>query len=135
MNIGEAANLTGISAKMIRYYEETGLLPPAGRRQSGYRSYGEHDLHRLRFVRRARDFGFSMEQIKALLQLWADKSRASAEIKEITLSQVAAIDAKIAELTSLRYALHHLAEQCHGDVHPDCPILDDLVGKDRQIAA
>jgi MerR family copper efflux transcriptional regulator len=129
MNIGEVARLTGVSAKMIRYYEETGLLPPAGRRGSGYRSYGEHDLHRLRFVRRARDFGFSTGQIKDLLELWADKSRASAEVKEITLSQVAALDAKIAELASLRNALHHLAERCHGDERPGCPILDDLVGK------
>jgi MerR family transcriptional regulator, copper efflux regulator len=113
---------------MIRYYEETGLLPPAGRRESGYRSYGENDLHRLRFVRRARDFGFSMGQIKTLLELWGDRTRASAEVKDITLSQVAALDAKIAELTSLRNALQHLAERCHGDDRPDCPILDDLTG-------
>jgi len=129
MNIGEAAQRTGVSAKMIRYYEETGLLPPAGRRDSGYRNYGEHDLHRLRFVRRARDFGFSMEQIKELLQLWSDRSRASAEVKQITLVHVAELDAKIDELRGLRNALHHLAEQCHGDERPDCPILDDLVGK------
>jgi MerR family copper efflux transcriptional regulator len=128
MNIGEAARLSGVSAKMIRYYEETGLLPPAGRRESGYRSYGENDLHRLRFVRRARDFGFSMGQIKTLLELWGDRTRASAEVKDITLSQVAALDAKIAELTSLRNALQHLAERCHGDDRPDCPILDDLTG-------
>jgi len=131
MNIGEAAKLTGVSAKMIRYYEETGLLPPAGRRDSGYRNYGDHDLHRLRFVRRARDFGFSMEQIKELLELWGDRTRASAEVKDITLAHVAALDAKIAELKSLRNALHHLAEQCHGDERPDCPILDDLIGKGR----
>jgi MerR family transcriptional regulator, copper efflux regulator len=129
MNIGEAAKQTGVSAKMIRYYEETGLLPPAARRGSGYRAYDAHDLHRLRFVRRARDFGFSMEQIKELLHLWSDKSRASAEVKDITLAHVAELDAKIAELKSLRNALHHLAEQCHGDERPDCPILDDLVGK------
>jgi MerR family copper efflux transcriptional regulator len=129
MNIGKAAKRTGVSAKMIRYYEETGLLPQAARRQSGYRSYGENDVHRLRFVRRARNFGFPVEQIRELLGLWSDKARASAEVKEITLAHVAALDDRIAELTSLRNALHHLAEQCHGDDRPDCPILDDLVGK------
>ena len=129
MNIGEASRRTGVSAKMIRYYEETGLLPPAHRHESGYRIYGENDIRRLQFVRRARDFGFSMDQIKELLDLWSDKSRASAEVKEITLAHVAALGARIAELTALRDALRHLADQCHGDEHPDCPILDDLVGK------
>ena len=129
MNIGEASRRTGVSAKMIRYYEETGLLPPAHRHESGYRIYGENDIRRLQFVRRARDFGFSMDQIKELLDLWSDKSRASAEVKEITLAHVAVLGARIAQLTALRDALRHLADQCHGDEHPDCPILDDLVGK------
>ncbi len=126
MNIGEAAAASGVSPKMIRYYEEVGLLPSAARTASGYRSYGESDIHRFRFVRRSRDFGFSMEQIGNLLVLWADRARPSKEVKEIALAHVAGLDEKIRHLTELRDVLNHLAHQCHGDNRPECPILQDL---------
>jgi Cu(I)-responsive transcriptional regulator len=126
MNIGETASASGVSAKMIRYYEDIGLLPQASRRQSGYRQYGETDIHRLRFVRRARDFGFSMDQVKALLALWTDRRRPSREVKAIALAHVAELDEKIHHLRGLRNTLKHLADCCHGDHKPDCPILVDL---------
>ena len=133
MNIGDAARETGVPAKMIRYYESIGLIPASHRAENGYRTYDGDALHRLRFVRRARDFGFSMTQIKALLRLWSDRSRPSREVKKIALGHVAALDAKIAKLTGLRDALTHLAHRCKGDRRPDCPILTDLVrGRDRE---
>lgn len=128
MNIGQVAERSGVTAKMIRYYEEIGLLPEPERRDSGYRSYEEQDVHRLRFVRRARDFGFPVERIRELLRLWSDRKRPSAEVKRIALAHVAELDAKIAQLTALRDSLGHLARRCHGDARPDCPILDDLEG-------
>jgi MerR family copper efflux transcriptional regulator len=128
MNIGEASARSGVSAKMIRYYEETGLLPKPERRQSGYRLYDEADVHRLRFVRRARDFGFSMERIRELLRLWHDRKRPSAEVKRIAEAHVADLDKKISELSALRDSMKDLARRCHGDQRPDCPILADLAG-------
>lgn len=126
MNIGEAASASGVSAKMVRYYESVGLLPAAARTASGYRDYDDKDVHRLRFVRRARDFGFSMEEIGELLALWQDRGRSSKDVKRIALAHVAELDQKILHLTSLRDALTHLAHCCHGDNRPDCPILKDL---------
>jgi len=126
MNIGEAAERSGVSAKMIRYYEEIGLLPKPERRESGYRSYGENDVHRLRFVRRARDFGFPVERIRELLRLWSDHRRSSAEVKRIAEAHVAELDERIAQLSALRDSMKDLARRCHGDQRPDCPILADL---------
>lgn len=126
MNIGEASAASGVSAKMIRYYESVGLLPAAQRAGNGYRDYSETDIHRLRFVRRARDFGFAMEQIVALLALWSDRERPSKDVKAIATTHVAELDDKISHLKSLRNTLAHLADCCHGDHRPDCPILEDL---------
>jgi MerR family copper efflux transcriptional regulator len=128
MNIGEASARSGVSAKMIRYYEEIGLLPEPDRRESGYRLYGDSDVHRLRFVRRARDFGFPVERIRELLRLWQDRRRPSAEVKRIAEAHVAELDKKIAELSALRDSMKDLAKRCHGDQRPDCPILADLEG-------
>ncbi|MGQ3028639.1 MAG: Cu(I)-responsive transcriptional regulator [Ferrovibrionaceae bacterium] len=126
MNIGTAARASGVSAKMIRYYEEIGLLPQADRTAAGYRVYGPRELHTLRFIRRSRGLGFSTPQIATLLALWQDKGRSSAEVKAIAIGHVAELDAKIAELASIRDTLKHLAGCCHGDDRPDCPILDGL---------
>ncbi len=128
MNIGEAARASGISAKMIRYYETVDLVPPAGRTEAGYRTYTPRDVDTLRFIRRARDFGVPMERVKLLVGLWQDKNRPSREVKEIALRQVAELEAKIAELTAMKEALAELAGACHGDNRPDCPILRDLAG-------
>ncbi|MBL8893665.1 MAG: Cu(I)-responsive transcriptional regulator [Rhizobiales bacterium] len=128
MNIGEASARSGVSAKMIRYYEGIGLLPEPDRRESGYRLYDKTDVHRLRFVRRARDFGFPVERIRELLRLWNDRKRPSAEVKKIAEAHVAELDKKIAELTALRDSMKDLAKRCHGDQRPDCPILADLEG-------
>ncbi|MCW5696075.1 MAG: Cu(I)-responsive transcriptional regulator [Bauldia sp.] len=128
MNIGQAARASGISAKMIRYYESIRLIPSVVRSESGYRHYAEADIHRLRFVRRARDLGFPVEQIAALLRLWDDRSRASAEVKEIALGHVASLRDKARQLEEMAAALQHLAATCHGDDRPDCPIIEDLAG-------
>ena len=125
-NIGEAAALTGASAKMIRHYEAIGLLPQAGRTFAGYRLYGNADLHRIRFIKRARGLGFAMKQIEALLGLWGDRHRASAEVKTLALAHAAQLAEKIAEMEAMRRTLEDLATRCHGDDRPDCPILDDL---------
>ena len=128
MNIGEVAEQSGVPAKMIRYYEETGLVRKPERSPGGYRQYGEADVHTLRFVRRSRDLGFSFERIRELLKLWSDRRRSSHEVKNIALAHVAALEADIAKLTGLRDVLRHLAGKCHGDDRPDCPILDNLGG-------
>ena len=128
MNIGEAARASGVSAKMIRYYEETGLIAPAGRSGSGYRTYGPREVQVLRFVRRARDLGFPMEKVSDLLALWQDRSRASADVKRLAEAQVAALEARIAEMQAMQETLRHLVHACAGDARPDCPILTDLGG-------
>ena len=132
VTIGEAAGATGVSAKMIRYYEETGLLGRAERTASGYRVYSEADLHALRFVRRARDLGFSMREIADLLALWHDRSRTSAAVRAMALDHVADLRRRIGELEAMARTLEHLAERCCGDERPDCPILDDLAGGPRE---
>jgi MerR family transcriptional regulator, copper efflux regulator len=131
LTIGEAARRTGVSAKMIRWYEATGLLPPAARSEAGYRHYGEPDLHTLRFIRRARDLGFSVDAIADLLALWRDRARPSAGVKAIAQEQIADLRRRIAELEGMARTLEHLAEACCGDERPDCPILDDLAAADR----
>ncbi|OZI22623.1 Cu(I)-responsive transcriptional regulator [Bordetella genomosp. 7] len=128
MNIGQAAKACGISAKMIRYYESIGLIGPATRTESGYRVYGDADLHTLRFIRRARDLGFSVEQMHELLALWRDRNRASADVKRIALDHVAGLERKAAELQQMADTLRHLAQHCHGDGRPTCPIIDELGG-------
>ena len=126
MNIGDAASATGVSAKMIRYYESIGLIAASKRSDAGYRKYGESELHTLRFIRRARSLGFSLEQIRELLSLWQDGSRASKDVKAIALAHVDELDKRIAEMTAMRDTLKHLAQACAGDHRPDCPILVDL---------
>ena len=128
MQIGEVAARTGVSAKMIRHYEAIGLIPAPGRRDSNYRDYGHHDVHRLGFVRRARDLGFSIEDIRGLLRLWGDRDRSSADVKRLTETHIAELDAKIALLGDMRRTLAHLADACDGDDRPDCPIIDELAG-------
>jgi MerR family copper efflux transcriptional regulator len=129
MNIGKAAKVSGVSAKMIRHYEENGFIPKAARTAAGYRLYGDADVHALRFIRRARDLGFSLAEIKTLLGLWNNRKRASADVKRLAIKHVAELDARIAEMQAMRRSLLSLAEHCHGDHRPDCPILDDLAGK------
>ncbi|WP_187830465.1 Cu(I)-responsive transcriptional regulator [Siccirubricoccus phaeus] len=126
MNIGQAAAASGISAKMLRYYEEIGLMPRAGRSPAGYRRYTEADVQTLRFIRRGRDLGLSLERIRLLVGLWHDRDRSSADVKRIALEHVAELDGRIAELTAMRDRLRALAGSCHGDQHPDCPILEEL---------
>ena len=126
LTIGEAAAASGVSAKMIRYYEQIGLIPVADRTAGRYRVYDDQEVHTLRFVRRARDLGFAVDQIAALLALWRDRSRASADVRRVAVDQIAALRARIDELQSMVRTLDHLARHCHGDSRPDCPILDDL---------
>ncbi|SDI80529.1 MerR family transcriptional regulator, copper efflux regulator [Pseudomonas flavescens] len=131
MNIGQAARHTGLSAKMIRYYEAIGLLPSAGRSESGYRQYGDDDLQRLRFIRRARDLGFSLAESGRLLALWHDRERASADVKALAVEHIEALNGRITELEALRDTLQNLVDHCLGDQRPDCPILDDLQAGNR----
>lgn len=135
MNIGEAARASGVSAKMIRYYEETGLIPAAGRTGSGYRTYGPKEVQVLRFVRRARDLGFPMEKVADLLALWRDRSRASADVKRLAEDQIEALEARIREMEAMKATLAHLVHACAGDERPDCPILEDLGGQPARPAA
>lgn len=131
-NIGEAAEASGVSAKMIRHYEEIGLVPKAGRTVAGYRIYRDADVHVLRFIRRSRDLGFGMKQIAGLLGLWHDRRRASADVKRLARNHMADLDARIAELQAMRRTLERLVHGCHGDERPDCPILDDLAGAGQE---
>lgn len=125
-SIGRAAEMSGVTAKMIRHYESLGLLPKVARTLGDYRVYTENEIHALRFIRRARGLGFSMHEIETLLGLWRDQRRASKEVKRLALKHVAELDSKIEELQSMRAVLAELAAHCHGDSRPDCPILDDL---------
>ena len=126
MNIGEAARASGVNAKMIRYYEQSGLIPKAGRTTAGYRDYSTTDVHMLRFVRRSRDLGFTMAEIEDLLQLWRDRTRQSADVKRIALARIADLRRRIHEMDEMAATLEHLASCCSGDNRPDCPILADL---------
>ncbi len=128
MNIGKASRETGVSVKMIRYYEQRGLIPAPDRSAAGYRIYDTRDVQNLRFIRRARDLGFSVKEIAGLLTLWQDRARASADVKAIALSHVADLERRIEEMRAMAATLTHLAQHCHGDARPDCPILDDLAG-------
>ncbi|GJE37594.1 Cu(I)-responsive transcriptional regulator [Methylobacterium persicinum] len=126
VTVGEAARLTGVSAKMIRWYEARGLLPPAPRSASGYRRYGEAEIRTLHFVRRARDLGFDVEAIAELLALWSDRDRPSAAVKAIARTRIAELRRRITALEGMARSLERLAADCCGDERPDCPILDDL---------
>jgi len=129
MNIGQAAAASGVSAKMIRYYESIGLIPKTARTQAGYRVYSDQDVHTLRFIRRARDLGFSVEQIADLVSLWHDRERASKDVKAIALEHVNVLERKIRELQEMASTLKHLAENCCGDSRPHCPILEELASE------
>lgn len=135
MVIGEAAKASGVSAKMLRYYESVGLMPAAGRTQAGYRTYDAGDVETLRFIRRARDLGLSMPRIRLLVGLWHDRQRPSREVKRIALAHAAELRAKIAELTAMCATIEELADACHGDQRPDCPILRDLEAGGRPAPA
>lgn len=126
MNIGEAAAASGVNAKLIRHYESIGVIPKAQRTEAGYRVYTQNDVHVLTFVRRARDLGFSMKEIKKLVGLWRNKTRASAEVKALALKHVKELDQKISELEAMSKTLKQLARTCHGDQRPECPILETL---------
>jgi MerR family gold-responsive transcriptional activator of gol and ges genes len=126
MNIGEAAKISGVNAKLIRHYEEIGIIPRAARSESGYRTYTETDVHMLSFVKRARNLGFTMKEIKKLVSLWRNKSRASSEVKTLALKHIEEMEKKIQELQEMLKSLKHLSKSCHGDDRPDCPILNDL---------
>jgi Cu(I)-responsive transcriptional regulator len=127
MNIGDAAERSGLPAKTIRYYVDIRLLKPA-RGDNGYRDYSDEDVHRLRFLQRARSLGFSVEECRQLLSLYGDRERSSADVKSIAEGKLMEIDRKIAELVGLRKTLQHLVHNCHGDERPECPILDELAG-------
>jgi len=129
MNIGEASKSSGVSAKMIRYYERIGLIRAAGRSGAGYRTYDDADVHTLQFVHRARDLGFPLDAIRRLLALWQDRSRTSQDVKRIALETVAELRRKMAELEAMARSLEHLATHCRGDERPDCPIIDDLADR------
>ena len=125
-NIGDAAEASGVSAKMIRHYEQIGIIPRARRTLANYRTYSESDVHTLRFVRQARDLGFPLAQIQALLTLWKDRRRPSRKVKELAQAHIAELEVRIQELKDMKRTLEQLAAHCHGDHRPDCPILEDL---------
>jgi len=128
MNIGQASAASGVSQRMIRHYEKIGLIPAPPRRGSGYRDYSDLDLHRLRFIANARDLGFPIEDIRQLLDLWNDFGRSSSEVKALAIARAGELQRKAAALDAMRRALVELAERCHGDDRPDCPIIDSLAG-------
>lgn len=128
VTIGEAARLSGVSAKMVRHYETLGLLPAVGRTDGGYRLYGETDVHTLRFIRRSRDLGFSMAEIGELVGLWQNRRRASANVRRIAQKHADDLAKRIAAMQQMQATLRHLIHCCHGDERPDCPILEDLAG-------
>ena len=124
MNIGEASKASGVSTKMIRYYESIGLIKAPLRTDAGYRVYSDNEIHALRFISQARDLGFSVEQMSSLLALWRDRSRASADVKDIALEHIRVLDEKAKALKAMSDTLRHLADNCHGDGRPDCPIIE-----------
>ena len=126
MKIGEVSAASGVSQRMIRHYEKIGLIPAALRRDSGYRDYDQRDLHTLHFIGRARDRGFPLEDIRRLLALWSDRGRSSSDVKQLALARAAELRERMAVLEGMCRTLEHLAEACHGDERPDCPILDEL---------
>jgi Cu(I)-responsive transcriptional regulator len=128
VNIGQASKASGVTTKMIRYYDEIGLVQPASRTDSNYREYDERQINELRFIKRARGLGFSMEEITQLLSLWRDRTRPSRDVKAIADRHVADLDARIAEMQAMAETLRHLSHCCAGDDRPDCPILADLTG-------
>ncbi len=134
VNIGTAAEQSGVSAKMIRHYEQIGLMPALKRTEAGYRTYAETDVHVLRFIRHARDLGFPVKQIGALLSLWRDRRRPSAKVKALALEQLAHLNSKIDELQAMKRTLEKLATHCQGNDRPQCPILDELAGPDVAVA-
>lgn len=129
MNIGEAAKASGVDARLIRHYESIGIIPKASRSESGYRKYSENDVHILTFVRRSRRLGFSMKEIKKLVSLWRNRSRASSEVKSMTMAHIKALEDKIQDLQAIKNTLSDLAKHCHGDDRPTCPILEDISEK------
>lgn len=129
VNIGSAADLSGISAKMVRHYESLGLLPRVARTDSGYRQYNEADVHTLRFIKRSRDLGFSMAEIAELVTLWQNRRRTSASVKRIAQKHVDELAARIEAMQAMQRTLGQLLHHCHGDDRPDCPILDDLASR------
>jgi MerR family copper efflux transcriptional regulator len=135
VNIGQAARESGLSAKMIRHYEATGLLKAAHRTDSGYRTYQAEDLHTLAFIKRSRDLGFSLEEIGRLLMLWQDRGRASADVKALAGQHIDTLNRRIEELLGLRDTLQNLVSHCQGDNRPDCPILMDLASSGCHKAA
>jgi MerR family copper efflux transcriptional regulator len=128
LTIGEASSASGVSAKMIRYYESIGLVRPATRTESNYRTYDARAVETLRFVASARHLGFSMEEIGRLLALWQDRGRASADVKALAVKHIDELEARIAAMTAMKATLEHLAERCHGDDRPDCPIIEGIAG-------
>ena len=126
MNIGEAAKASGVSAKMVRHYEEVGLIPAAARTDAGYRQYGDADVHTLRFVRHARDLGFSIAEIGELVGLWHNRKRPSRQVKALAQAHIQELDQKAQDLLAMKATLEHLVRCCHGDDRPDCPILETL---------
>jgi len=134
LNISQAAAASGVSAKMIRHYEEIGLVPHPARTAASYRIYRDADVHMLRFIRRGRDLGFSMKEIAALIGLWQNRRRTSATVKALARRHIADLDAKIEEMRTMRASLESLVRHCHGDERPECPILDDLAGTSSPIA-
>lgn len=129
ITIGSAATQSGVSARMVRHYEGLGLLPAVGRTQGGYRQYSEADVHTLRFIRRARELGFSMHDIRELVGLWHDRDRSSAHVRQIAKTHLAQLEQRIEALQEMRGTLAKLVSCCHGDERPNCPILDDLAQK------
>jgi MerR family transcriptional regulator, copper efflux regulator len=126
MNIGQASKASSVNAKMIRYYESIGLVPKASRTEGGYRDYAPQDIHRLRFIRRARDLGFSIDQVRELLKLWSDQKRSSANVRAVALEHIAELERRATQLKDMIKTLKHLVDACEGDDRPDCPIIEEL---------
>ena len=134
MNIGEAAKASGISAKMVRHYESVGLFPEPKRTDAGYRQYSDSEVHTLRFIRQARDLGFSIHEIGVLVGLWQDQKRPSRQVKALAQAHIQELERKAAELLAMKSALEYLVQRCHGDGRPDCPIIESLAHEDAQFA-